>query len=124
MAQNIPKAPKTTNAQRQLMNPRTHATSNGVNAPPHRAASQRIPCARTRSLEGSQIVKIFVTLGKQPASPAPKRNRHTTIDVKFQAAPVAAVKMDHITTTFISTLRGPNRSPIQPPGISKSAYEM
>jgi hypothetical protein len=83
-----------------------------------------MPWARTRSFEGSQMVKIFVTFGKHPASPTPNRNRHTTIDTKFQAAPVAAVNSDHITTTFINTLRGPNRSPIQPPGISNSAYEI
>src|SRR5688500_9631541 len=106
-AQITPSAPNATNAQRQLMNTRTVATRNGVNAPPHRALSQRMPCARTRSLDGSQMVKIFVTFGKQPASPAPNRKRHTTMERKFHAAPVAAVKIDHITTTFISTLRGP-----------------
>lgn len=62
--------------------------------------------------------------GKHPASPAPNRKRHTTIEAKFHAAPVNAVNVDHITTTFMSTLRGPKRSPIQPPGISNRAYEI
>ena len=67
------------------------------------------------------MVKILVTFGKHPASPTPNRKRHTTIDRKFHAAPVAAVNIDHMTTTFINTLRGPKRSPIQPPGISNKA---
>src|ERR1017187_2363269 len=33
-----------------------------------------MPCARTRSFSGSQVVNVLVRLGKQPASPAPKRN--------------------------------------------------
>ena len=48
--------------------------------------------------------------------------RQTTSDTRFHAQPVATVKTDHIDTTRISTLRGPMRSPSQPPGISKSAY--
>ena len=39
----------------------------------------------------------------------------------FQASPVAIVKVDHHTTTRVSTLRGPIRSPSQPPGTSKMA---
>src|SRR5262245_14627306 len=99
----------------------TTATKAGVNAPPHLALSQRMPCARTRSVAGSQMVKTLVKFGKHPASPAPKSNRQTIIETRFHAQPVAAVKNDHITTTFISTRRGPNRSPNQPVGTSKSA---
>ena len=52
----------------------------------------------------------------------PNRNLHTTRDARLHAPPVSAVKNDHITTTRMSTLRGPMRSPSQPPGISNSAY--
>ena len=70
-----------------------------------------MPCARTRSCSGSQVVKALVRFGKQPASPAPKRKRVTTSETKFQAQPVAAVKKDHQSTMRMSTLRGPMRSP-------------
>src|SRR5262252_9429704 len=110
------------NAWRQLITLNTCTTSSGVNAPPQRALIHRIPCAFTLSLGGSHAVKAFVKLGKQPASPAPNRNRVTTIEAKFQAQPVAAVKNDHHTTMRISTRRAPITSPIQPPGISHSAY--
>ena len=57
-----------------------------------------MPCARTRSFSGSQVVNALVTFGKQPASPAPKRNRVTASETKFQAQPVAAVKKLHHST--------------------------
>src|SRR5436190_4329581 len=100
----------------------TQMTSNGVNAPPQRALNQRMACARVRSLSGNQIMNALVRLGKQPASPMPKKNLVATNEAKFQTHPVAAVKTDHMITTRISTLRGPIQSPSQPPGISKSAY--
>src|ERR1051325_10476401 len=121
-AHTTPIAPNNTNAQRHETNPSTHATSSGVNAPPQRALNHTMPCARTRSAAGSQMLNALVMFGKQPASPMPKKKRQTTSDAMFHAQPVAAVKADHITTTRISTLRGPSTSPSQPPGISNSAY--
>src|SRR6185503_6784590 len=115
-------APNSTKAQRHDIKPSTQATSNGVSAPPQRALSHMIPCARTRSTPGSQMLNALVMLGKQPASPIPKKNRQTTSEARFHAQPVAAVNTDHMTTTRISTLRGPITSPSQPPGISNSAY--
>ena len=41
---------------------------------------------------------------------------------KFHTRPVAAVKNDHSSTTRVSALRGPMRSPSHPAGISSSAY--
>src|SRR2546428_9639025 len=114
-------APKTVKAFRQETNENTHTTSNGVKAPPQRALNHMMPCARVRSCLGSQVVKAFVKFGKQPASPAPNRNRVTSSAPRFQTQPVAAVKNDHQTTTRIKTFRGPIQSPSQPPGISKSA---
>src|SRR5207302_153977 len=90
----------------------TWKTSSGVKAPPHRALIHRIPCARTRSLGGSQVVNALVRLGKQPASPIPNRNRVTVIERKLNAQPVAAVKNDHHTTMRIRTRRAPIRSPM------------
>ena len=98
------------------------ATASGVSAPPHRALSHRMPCARTRSLSGSQVVKALERLGKQPASPAPNMKRVTVSETKLHAHPVAAVKQDHHSTMRSSTLRGPIQSPRNPPGTSNMAY--
>ena len=80
-----------------------------------------MPWARTRSLSGSQVVKVFVKFGKQPASPMPNRARVAVSETKLQAHPVAAVKNDHHSTMRMRTLRGPIQSPRYPPGISNSA---
>jgi hypothetical protein len=80
-----------------------------------------MPWARTLSFSGSQVVKVFVKFGKQPASPMPKRARVAVSETKLQAHPVAAVKNDHHSTTRISTRRGPSQSPRKPPGISNTA---
>src|SRR5882762_4143656 len=109
-AQINPIPPNSSKACRQVMSFKTCTTSSGVNAPPQRAAIHKIPCAFTLSSGGSQMVKDLVKLGKQPASPAPNINRVITIEVKFHAHPVAAVKNDHHTTIRISTFRAPNRS--------------
>src|SRR5512133_2769638 len=114
-------APNSSKAWRQFINWETRKTREGVNAPPQRALSHMIPCARTRSSCGSQVVKALVRLGKQPASPAPNKNRVSHSDEKLQAQPVAAVKNDHHATMRIRTLRGPIQSPSHPPGISNSA---
>src|ERR1043165_7804312 len=113
--------PNNPNACRQDRSEKTHTTSNGVNAPPQRALSHITPTARLRSSRGSQLVNILARFGKQPASPAPNRNRVTSSETRLQAQPVAAVKNDHQTPTRISTWRGPRLSPSQPPGISKTA---
>src|SRR5580692_4538660 len=99
----------------------TKLTKGGVKAPPQRAAIHTMPCARTFSRCGSQVEKILVMLGKQPASPAPKRNRVRISELRLRAHPVAAVKNDHHRTTRIKTLRGPIQSPRKPLGISKIA---
>src|SRR5687767_13083402 len=103
--QTTPSAAKMRNAVRQLTNAITATTSSGVIAPPQRAPIHIIACARVRSTLGSQVLKALVRFGKQPASPAPKRNRVTHIERKFHVHPVAAVKKDHHRTTRTSTLR-------------------
>lgn len=94
----------------------------GVNAPPQRAASHMIDCARVRSSPVNQLPNAFVRLGKAPASPTPNRKRMAISDQNPVASPVAIVKPDHQTTIRVSTARGPMRSPSQPPGTSKIAY--
>src|SRR3954471_5884473 len=121
MAQTMPTRPNKPKARRQLMSENTQTTNSGVNAPPHRALNHITPTALLRSRHGSQLVNILARVGKQPASPAPKRKRVRRSPARFQAQPVAAVKKDHIITTRIRPLRGPILSPSQPPGISKSA---
>jgi hypothetical protein len=79
------------------------------------------PCARERSLRGSQVLNALVRFGKHPASPAPKSIRMIHSERKPHAAPVSAVKDDHHSTTRTSTRRGPIQSPSQPLGTSKSA---
>src|SRR5205809_531167 len=98
-AQITPKMPNTVNAPRHDIEFNTHTTSSGVKAPPQRALSHMMPCARTRSPGGIQIVNALVMFGKQPASPIPKQNRQTTSETKPNAQPVSAVKTDHISTT-------------------------
>ena len=60
---------------RQLTAIMTATTSNGAEAPPQRAPIHISAWARVRSRVGSQALKALVRLGKQPASPAPNRNR-------------------------------------------------
>src|SRR5512145_2277342 len=115
MAQITPATAKSTKVFRQESQDITQITSNGVNAPAHRALSHMMDCARVRSEAGSQFMNAFVKFGKQPASPAPNMNRAVTSEARFQAYPVAAVKNDHITTTRMRTFRGPIQSPSQPP---------
>ena len=66
-----------------------------------------MPCARTRSFEGSHVVNAFVRFGKQPASPAPNRNWLMHSDVAFHIVVTDAVNTDHHTTIRISTPREP-----------------
>src|SRR5687767_5584614 len=70
-------------------------------------------------------------LGNAPASPAPKRKRNTinvpsppiTQDpICKPTAPVSAVNTDHQITIRNNVPRGPQISPSQPVGISKTAY--
>src|SRR5215510_14569078 len=95
----------------------------GVNAAPKRAPECVTPCAKPRSLAGSQNESARVAVGNAPASPIPKRNRTTYIDHLPRASAVMAVKADHQRAIAANIRRGPNRSPSQPPGIRKSAYD-
>ena len=96
-------------------------TISGVNAPPQRAASHMMACARVRSSPANQLLNAFVRFGNAPASPTPNRNRIIVSDQNPVARPVAIVKADHQTTMRVITSRGPIRSPSQPPGTSKIA---
>ena len=69
------------------------------------------------------MLNMRVRIGKQPASPAPKRKRITHSETKLQAAPVTAVKNDQPRTICSKTRRTPILSPSKPIGISNNAYE-
>ncbi len=62
------------------MNAITATTSSGAEAPPQRAPIHIKAWARVRSRVGSQALNALVRFGKQPASPAPNKNRVITID--------------------------------------------
>src|SRR5947207_13272718 len=101
----MPIAPNNPNAPRHDIHENTHKTSSGVNAPPQRAPNHITPTARLRSVPGSQFLNIFARIGKQPASPAPKRNRVTNNERRLHAPPLAGVKHDPQTTTLITSFR-------------------
>src|SRR3954454_15036247 len=101
MAQITPSRPNRPKARLQETNWNKNTTSKGVNAPPQRALSQIMPCARTRSSCGSQVAKARVMLGKHPASPAPNKSCVKKSERKLKAQPVATVKKDHHTTMRI-----------------------
>src|SRR6266851_4835187 len=111
--------PNSTKAYRQDITLKIRNTRGGVKAPPQRADIHMMPCARTRSCRGSQVVNTLVRFGKQPASPAPNSACVQNSEAKFQVKPVSAVKDDHQITIRIKTLRGPIQSPRKPLGISK-----
>src|SRR5690348_340547 len=90
------------------------ATANtGVKAPPRREPACVAPCAKPRSAGSIQRESERVAMGKAPASPIPKRNRHTAIDIADQVKGVKAVKADHQITTPARARRAPSRSPNQ-----------
>ena len=119
--QMTPMNPNRPKAQRQDMYLKASAIKGGVKAPPQRAKVHMMPCARTRSRWGSQMVMALVRHGKQPASPAPNRKRIDSSETQLQAWPVMAVKALHHSTVMVITFFGPSRSPNQPPGTPKSA---
>src|SRR4051794_33270875 len=93
-----PSAASTTNDQRHPCHSTNSRTSTGVAAPPPREHPPTNAPAPRRDCSGTQVLNMRVRLEKQPASPAPNRNRTVHIDTKFQAAPVRAVNTDHATT--------------------------
>ena len=77
----MPIPPKTANVVRQFITLYMLTTSHGVTAAAIRAPAALSPSAMGRSSIFSHELIIFAMAGKQPASPAPKRNRVITIDV-------------------------------------------
>src|SRR5688572_13249083 len=120
--QTTPIAPNTTNAARQPTAAINSTISGGASAPPSRVPMKMTPCALPRSAVGNQLEKLLEMLGNAPASPTPNRNRTTSSETKFQAAPVSIVNADHQRTMRVSTRRGPVTSPSHPLGISNAAY--
>src|ERR1700736_2470301 len=109
--------PKKKNGARQPYRSIITTTRAGVKAAPKRDAAWVIPWAKPRSVGSIQRERDLVAMGNAPASPIPKKNRNTPIEVAYQANAVSEVKNDHHTTTSASARRPPMRSPSHPPGI-------
>ena len=116
VAQMIPIKPLTANVHRQPICTISQGIKKRENAAPKRLPEKFMPCARPRSLTGSQRKKACAAPGKAPASPTPKRNRRTSICIALRAAPVRAVKQLQTETTMVRAFRGPSLSAIQPEG--------
>src|SRR5215468_7961006 len=119
---NAPAAPHSTKAHRQLCICNSVKTNGAVIADPTDRPTNETLIARPCSRSGNQRETARAMFGKAPASPAPKRNRMTSSDLKPEAAPVKAVNADHHNTTRVKANRAPNRSPSHPLGISNAAY--
>src|SRR5258708_29211067 len=109
--------PKTKNGARHPKRIIIMTTSAGVKAAPKREAACVMPWAKPRSVGSIQRERDRVAMGNAPASPIPKKKRHSPIDTAFQENAVSDVKIDHHTTTRDSARRPPMRSPNHPPGI-------
>src|SRR5689334_17406898 len=96
--------------------------SDGVTPPTMCAPAKKMPCTVARSKRGIQLENARAAMGHAPASPAPKRKRRITIEVRLNAAAVAAVKADHQSTIRKSTDLVPSFSAHFAVGISKRAY--
>ena len=107
--------PSTRNAPRQLLQSTSAATSGGVTALPSRANACVMPCANPRRCAGVQLCIARVAVGKVAPSPNPSRTRNAISDHSPTANPVIAVATAQIVPQMKSVLRGPSRSPSQPP---------
>src|SRR5262245_16757060 len=114
--------PHSTKTHRQLCSCRSVMTIGAVIDEPAAKPTNETLIARPCSRCGNQRETARAVFGKAPASPAPKRNRMTSSDLKPEAAPVKAVNADHHNTIRVKANRAPNRSPSQPLGISNAAY--
>src|SRR5262249_56396984 len=119
---NAPMIPHSTKTHRQLCSCRSVITIGEVIAEPVAKPTNETLIARPCSRCGNQRETARAMFGKAPASPAPKRNRMTSSDLKPEAAPVKAVNADHHNTTRVKSNRAPNRSPSHPLGIYNAAY--
>src|ERR1700681_995170 len=91
--------PKKKNGERHPYRSIITTTRAGVKAAPTRDAACVSPCAKPRSVGSIQRESERVAIGKAPASPMPKKNRHSPMESAFQENAVSEVKIDHHTTT-------------------------
>src|SRR5262249_4334554 len=98
-------------AARQPHRPATQTVRGGVSAEPRRENAWVKPCAKPRSVAGTQNVIARVAVGNAPASPIPKKNRATQKPVAVLAAIINAVSADQYSANVPSIRLGPNRSP-------------
>ena len=97
----------------------SHATMGGVTALPKRENAWVIPCAKPRRPGAVQLCIARVATGNVAPSPTPSSMRTRKRLVRLPARPVSIVAADQTTPQTNSVLRGPKRSPIQPPKIWK-----
>ena len=117
-----PSIPKTGNIQRHPNRSINHAATGGVRAPPHRPPLRNAPKTVERSVTGTQREKAAAVAGDRAASSPPNMNRIASSDVRFQAAPVRAVKADHARIARLINPREPKRSATAPHGACPNAY--
>ena len=107
--------PSTTNAPRQVSQRISSATTGGVTALPSRAKEWVRPCAKPRRFAGVQYCIARVAVGNVAPSPKPSAKRATNSAARPLTKPVEMVAAAQIMPHQNSVLRGPKRSPTQPP---------
>src|SRR5262245_8923153 len=83
--QKTPSDPNIQKVARQPTFAMSAIASGGASAPPNRVAIKMMLWARPRSSAGNHCEKLRDVFGNAPASPAPKRNRHASKEMKFRS---------------------------------------
>ena len=103
------------NDPRQVSQAISTAISGGVAALPSRAKAWVRPWAKPRLLAGVQYCIARVAVGKVAPSPKPSATRAMNNVSRLVTKPVAIVETAQIKPHQNKVLRGPKRSPTQPP---------
>src|SRR5579863_7251374 len=95
----------------------------GPMAAPKRLAAWLTPCTKPRSSRGYHICMARVAVGNAPASPTPSEKRIPQKEEKPNARVVRKAMTVRYVMIAERTLRGPKRSPNQPPGTWNREYD-
>src|SRR6202011_3117584 len=115
-------SPSAMNEPRQVSQAINAAIKGGVMAFPSRAQAWASPCAKPRLLAGVQYCIARVAVGKVAPSPKPSATRAANSVNRLVTKPVAMVAAAQISPHQNRVLRGPKRSPTQPPITWNSKY--
>ena len=107
--------PSAMNEPRQVSQAINIAIKGGVAALPSRAKACVRPCAKPRLLAGVQYCMARVAVGKVAPSPKPSATRAMNSVDRLVTKPVMMVAAAQIRPHQNRVLRGPKRSPTQPP---------